>query len=152
MIVISHRGNVSGREPLFENDPDYILQAIKIGFDVEIDVWYNGSHYFLGHDSPQYKIDENFLRNERLWCHAKNMQAMAEMVSSGIHCFWHQTDDCTLTSRGHIWCFPGIKCSKGIIVHTESPNQSLEKIDCFGVCTDYPIYWQKLYDHQSSLV
>ena len=36
---IAHRGNTRGPKPEKENDPEYILQAINEGFDVEIDVW-----------------------------------------------------------------------------------------------------------------
>jgi hypothetical protein len=38
-IWIAHRGNTRGPNPEKENHPDYILQAIREGFDVEIDVW-----------------------------------------------------------------------------------------------------------------
>lgn len=151
MIVISHRGNLHGRYPSLENDPNYILQAIECGFEVEIDVWHDGSNYFLGHDFPQHKVEESFLKNERLWCHAKNMEALVKMTSCNIHCFWHQTDDCTLTSRGFIWCFPGIKCSKGILVHPDAPNNLVQSVETFGVCTDYPVNWNKISVPQSSL-
>ena len=38
-IWIAHRGNTRGPNPEKENQPEYILQAINEGFDVEIDVW-----------------------------------------------------------------------------------------------------------------
>ena len=38
-ILIAHRGNTRGPKPEKENQPEYILQAIQEGFDVEIDVW-----------------------------------------------------------------------------------------------------------------
>lgn len=31
---ISHRGNLAGRMPEFENRPDYIDKALNLGFDV----------------------------------------------------------------------------------------------------------------------
>ena len=40
MILISHRGNIDGVNKLKENKINYINEAIKNGFDVEIDVWY----------------------------------------------------------------------------------------------------------------
>ena len=40
MILISHRGNLDGKELSFENRPDYIDKAIRHGFDVEIDIRY----------------------------------------------------------------------------------------------------------------
>ena len=34
MIFISHRGNLNGPEPLRENCPSYIDEALRAGYDV----------------------------------------------------------------------------------------------------------------------
>ena len=113
MILISHRGNLNGKSNR-ENQPDYIHEALVQDFDVEIDVWWFGDGgYWLGHDKPQYHVDENFLENPRLWCHAKNIDALYKMnINSLIHCFWHQEDDVTLTSRGYLWTYSGKQLTK----------------------------------------
>ena len=38
MILIAHRGNTIGPNIEKENHPDYIDEAIKKGFDVEVDI------------------------------------------------------------------------------------------------------------------
>ena len=38
MRYISHRGNLTGRDPFRENTVEYIQEALDKGFDVEIDV------------------------------------------------------------------------------------------------------------------
>ena len=38
MILISHRGNVNGRFEDWENKPEYINDALNLGYDVEVDV------------------------------------------------------------------------------------------------------------------
>ena len=38
MYLISHRGNLDGIEKDYENNPDYINQAISRGYNVEVDV------------------------------------------------------------------------------------------------------------------
>ena len=43
MILIAHRGNVSGPNPEMENNPLYIDRALEKGYDVEIDI--RGSFY-----------------------------------------------------------------------------------------------------------
>lgn len=108
MIFISHRGNLTGKAGEgWENHPDYINEALNRKFDVEVDVWFINNSFFLGHDNPQYEIQESFLRNNHLWCHAKNKEALDIMINRGLHCFWHNADDYTLTSKGYIWCYPG---------------------------------------------
>ena len=76
MIYISHRGNLNGKSDR-ENQPDYIEEALAQGFDVEIDVWWVGNSFYLGHDGPIYKIELKWLldRTSKLWCHAKNGEA-----------------------------------------------------------------------------
>lgn len=139
-IYISHRGNVSGSIPDKENSPDYIEKALSLGFEVEIDVWYINKSFYLGHDEPKYLISKSFLKNNKLWCHAKNIDALEEMLKDNIHCFWHQNDDVTLTSKNFLWYFPGkIKEKKGIDVMPEKNLISIEKYKLLGigVCSDY---------------
>ena len=38
MIFIAHRGNISGIDKEKENSPDYLIKAINLGFDVEVDL------------------------------------------------------------------------------------------------------------------
>lgn len=39
-MFISHRGNLNGPSPDFENRPEYIIETLHRGYDVETDVWY----------------------------------------------------------------------------------------------------------------
>src|SRR3989338_965458 len=107
MILIAHRGNWFGSKPQRENKPKYIQQALDLGYDAEVDVWYINQRWWLGHDQPQYKIDLKFLKTKGLWCHAKNVQALVKLLVAGIHCFWHENDERALTSKGFIWTYPG---------------------------------------------
>lgn len=134
MILISHRGNIKGKQPKLENNPTYIDLAIKKGYNVEVDVWYDNGFY-LGHDFPQYEISFNYLINDKLWCHAKNIEAIIEMKKYPIHYFWHQEDDITLTSKEYIWAYPGKQPIKNsIAVMPELYNDDISK--CIGICSD----------------
>jgi len=142
LILISHRGNISGPLAAFENSPQYVLKAIDLGYDVEIDVWNLGDKWYLGHDSPQYLVDLEFLENPKLWCHAKNIDALSRMISNkNIRCFWHQEDDVTLTSDNYLWTYPGkIQGTKSICVMPEKFNIKIgDKIisKCAGICSDF---------------
>ena len=143
MILISHRGNLNGRVIENENNPLYIDRALGKGYDVEIDVWYEDSKWYLGHDNPQYEIELDYLKNQSLWCHAKNIEALYEMTShSDIHSFWHQEDDVTLTSRNFIWTYPGKKLTEAsICVLPEKNNEISKKV--LGICSDFVVYYNK---------
>ena len=59
--LISHRGNISGPNISLENDPTYILEALSLGYDCEVDVWLVKKELYLGHDEPTYKTSIEFL-------------------------------------------------------------------------------------------
>ena len=134
MILISHRGNIDGKYPDFENNPIYINKALKNGYDVEIDVWCMDNRWYLGHDSPDHEITLDYLKNDKFWCHAKNIDALHGMLKEGdIHCFWHQEDDFTLTSKGVIWTCKETT-SKSICVLPEKTGTEIG--ECLGICSD----------------
>jgi hypothetical protein len=141
MILISHRGNISGPNPEKENHPEYILAALQEGYDVEIDVWFENGKFMLGHDEPQYEfpfelLDKNY---PKLWVHCKNMDALSvlnNLDSSGnkVNYFMHESDFGVLTSKGYIWSTNLF--NKGILVMPEAFNR--EPIETtLGVCSDY---------------
>ena len=67
MKLISHRGNLEGENPLLENSPEYIDEAIESGFDVEVDVRCEDHQFYLGHDDPQYYVPMSWLVKRKDW-------------------------------------------------------------------------------------
>tara|TARA_R110000744_G_scaffold10219_3_gene31937 strand:- start:2586 stop:3008 length:423 start_codon:yes stop_codon:yes gene_type:complete len=134
MILISHRGNLDGKNIERENSISYIEEALSNGFDVEIDIWKVSDKYMLGHDEPQYSVNLDFLKNNKLWCHAKNIDALYGMKVNDVHCFWHQEDDVTLTSKGYLWTYPNKQLTpKSIAV---LPEGVIEE-EIAGFCSDF---------------
>ena len=85
MKLIAHRGNVDGPNPDKENHPDYINEAIILGYNVEIDVWFINNKYYLGHNNPIYEIKYNFLFDSRFWLHAKNGEVFDCQLLRTLH-------------------------------------------------------------------
>lgn len=147
MKLIAHRGNIDGSNLNKENDPEYIDFAIKMGYDVEIDVRLENHYLYLGHDLPQYQVSMLWLnqRRENLWIHCKNLNALRLFSDSPIdfNYFWHQEDDFALTSQKYIWTYPGKPYThKSVIVMPEWEVQlenfdSLKDCECYGICSDY---------------
>ena len=141
MKLIAHRGNTVGRFESWENEPTYIDKAINEGFDVEIDVWYVNKVLYLGHDTPQYGVNVQWLidRTNSLWIHCKNIEAVQYFNDHdfyNLNYFWHETDTVTLTSRKFIWAYPGKQPIKGsIAVMPEIFNDDISS--CMGVCSDH---------------
>lgn len=136
MILISHRGNIDGRNPQLENGEGYCQAAIDAGYNVEIDVWVYDGIFWTGHARPQYRVDTDFFLKEEVWCHAKDIEALKRLLELGAHCFFHQNDNVTLTSKGYIWTNPTQPLTeKSICVLPEL--QTIDIKGCAGVCSDY---------------
>jgi glycerophosphoryl diester phosphodiesterase len=140
MILISHRGNLIGPNPLKENSLQYIQEALDKGFDVEIDIWLNDGIFYLGHDAIQYEVTLDWLnkRKNNLWIHCKNIEAIEWFNGSleTYNYFWHQEDTVTLTSKSFIWAYPGKQpINRSIAVMPEIFNDDLNS--CIGICSDY---------------
>jgi hypothetical protein len=141
MILISHRGNINGKNTEKENHPSYIDTALNLGDDVEIDIWYIDDKLWLGHDEPQYEVSLEWLelRSPSLWIHCKDMNSLSylneysDKVSSQFNYFSHDVDMGVLTSHNYIWSTH--LYDRGILVLPEVFNK--EPIEgTLGICSD----------------
>lgn len=135
MKLISHRGNLIGKEIELENSPQFIEKALSFNFDVECDLWYLDNKFFLGHDKAQYSIDFSWLNKnkDKLWVHCKNLQCVSILNESNLNYFWHENDKMTITSKKIPWCKENVFIKHGVTVvfkKQEVPNY------IFGVCSD----------------
>jgi len=147
MILISHRGNINGKDESKENKPSYIVDAIRKGYNVEVDFWYDNGKFVLGHDEPQYSIPLDFIENyyRYLWIHCKNHDALSKLVEidrGGVYFnyFWHDSDDVIITSKGYMWANPGTYIEGSIAVMPEYKKDKIE--GRLGVCSDYIINYE----------
>lgn len=138
MKFISHRGNINGPNLDKENHPDYINISLQLGYDVEVDVWYNDEKWYLGHDYPTYDVKLDFLLDNRLWLHAKNGNAFYHLLKyDSCNVFWHTDEDWILTSKCYIWTQPTKTLYSGSICVMPELGYSGDINDCFGICSDY---------------
>lgn len=133
-LIISHRANLNGPSPE-ENNPEKIRKVLSMGYHVECDLQLIDNELWLGHDHPEYKIDYDFLLQNNLIVHCKNIDSL-DLISKDprIHCFSHNLDDVVLTSRNIPWVYPNKKVTKNSIA-CMFDNDNL---DVYGICTDYP--------------
>jgi|TARA_R110002167_G_scaffold55962_3_gene158949 hypothetical protein len=140
--LISHRGNIRGRNPGLENWPGYIVSALREGYDVEIDVWEVDGNIYLGHDRPIYEVACTFLTIPGLWCHFKT-PSLCERFEGDTHMnyFVHDSEDSVLTSRGYRIYHPKALqseiTSKAVAMCPEQRNDKvLDLAGFYGICSD----------------
>jgi len=156
MKLISHRGNINGRNPERENTPEYIEEAL-INFDVEIDLMYKDNSIWLGHCSPEIKIDTDWLlkNSSKLWIHCKDLESLDflsrlndEILESKnyttLNYFGHSNDPFVLTSKNILFCLPSNNLtSKCVLVMPEYFGFEPCSFNIYGILTDYPINYKK---------
>ena len=153
-IIISHRGNLDGPNPLRENRIDYIIESLDVCLFTEVDLWRFGEYLFLSHDKPlttaEYQMGiEQFLfeYKDRLVIHCKNIQALQLLAglknSAYYNFFWHENDTYTLTNKGWIWAYPDKQVTPTrnlqvqpftVAVLPELSDTNLDNF--FAICTD----------------
>lgn len=136
MKLIAHRGNTKGPSGDLENSPQLIERAVKLGYDVEVDVWYIDETFWLGHDKPTFQMGSYWLYHPKLWRHAKNLPALRKMLDAKVHCFWHENDERTLTSHGYVWTYTGKEYDDHSVIVNVGPIDG-EIPNVYGICSDY---------------
>jgi len=143
MLIISHRGNISGPDKEIENNPKHLEQVMR-EYCVEVDLRVHKNKLYLGHDECQYEIKRDWLFNHYsfLWVHCKNADALEYCSQMPfLHYFWHNTDDYTITNKNMIWAYPGKrKINDFTILVMPEPHWTHDEIVSFepyGICSDY---------------
>ncbi len=139
MKFIAHRGCLTGPKKELENTTKQINKALVLGYEVEIDVRCTDGDFWLGHDNPIEKVTSSFLNNKKLWVHAKDIQTLYELLLLDCVCFYHNSDDVTLTSNQYLWTYVGKELTyNSIAVLPEQSNYTDKELsNCAGFCSDY---------------
>jgi len=154
MKIISHRGNLKGPDPIHENTQSHIDFALKKSYDVEIDLWKIGDKFLLGHDKPENEVELDWLgeRKDNLWIHTKNFHAFEDLLKKNnrYNFFYHTNEPLVLVSNGVIWSHKPneIYYPERCIIPLLNKSSLVEskKKNWFGVCTDYPILLEKIFN------
>ena len=154
MIVISHRGNLTG--PDGDCRYDKVRRALDLGFDVELDVRSRDGELFVGHDRMLYPLSDLTLTEReasRVWFHAKDWRAAAAVGASGRLCFCHGDEESAFVANGYghvLWMHPRVnpelsaadgirdKVLLDVDGHPRVEYAALQDLP-FAICTDWPV-------------
>lgn len=142
MRIIAHRGNINGPS-VYENQPQTLLKAIEMGYDVECDVRFMANRLWLGHDNADFLLNEDLMEKliPHAWFHCKDLQSLEYLASREldyINYFYHEDDKYVVTSHGFVWAYPGnLGGPNTVMVMPELSNIKVPN-NVYGVCTDYP--------------
>ena len=140
-VFIANRGNYQGADTDNENTFSYLLQAFNAGHLVVCDIQTYKSVLYFGHNEPKETVNWQFITKNKVICRAVDLDSFVVLYNLNAHCFWYQTDDMSLTSRGYLWCKPDVQIDHTRAIWTNVNKEKLhsrpDKI--FGICGDIVI-------------
>lgn len=145
MRCYAHRGNFLGKKPELENTRLYIKNALCNGFGAEVDVWYLDGKLYLGHDKPGVEISLEFLINDRIIVHAKDVNTLKYLAKfTNIHSFFQSSDEVSITTWGkfvHHQNSTQVNFGKNDIMVCERYPSDGSAHNSYGVICDDRGYW-----------
>ena len=146
-MFIAHRCNLNGPSEN-ENTIKAMLECIKAGFLVEVDIRLVDSKLFIGHDRAEEEIEIDLLLQhaDKLFIHCKNIESLLYLRPYNKLCiFGHAVDEFVLTSQLDVFCGVGV-IKRGCIcvmpeLHTRKISGEELRI-CQHVLTDFPYRYE----------
>lgn len=139
-IIISHLGNINGRNPAEENKRPYIEKALAAGWHVCVDVVFHCGNFILPFDGGFHHMPPAMLSKQRVWCRAYDPATLDALCNVGAHSFMDAANTAVLTSAQFIWTPPGIELSpRSIACFPEDATPDwLDNYEPAGLCSNAP--------------
>lgn len=139
-IIISHLGNISGRQEAQENTLPYVRAALRAGWHVCIDVVYAADGFFLTGQGAGQAVPPVMLASQFVWCRAKDPFTVTALCDMGAHVVPATTAPIALTTAQFLWTLPGTHLTpRSIAVFPELTDPAwLDCEDFAGICTNTP--------------
>lgn len=140
-IIISHLGNINGRNEKQENRLAYVQEALKAGWHVCIDVVFHCGSFLLPFDGGFNSAPAAFFSKQRIWCRAHDPITLDALCNINAHAFLNTDSGLALTSAQFIWTLPpNDLLSRSIAVFPETAEPGwLELAEPAGLCSNEPV-------------
>jgi hypothetical protein len=140
-IIISHLGNIDGRQPDRENTLPYVKEALAAGWHVCVDVWYTNGGFVLPSASGAYHLPPALLSNCRVWSRTYDPETIHALCTIKAHCVIAAESPVLLTSEQFLWTLPPTPlASRAIAVFPElATPEWLEQYEPAGLCSNEPV-------------
>lgn len=137
MRIISHRGNLHGRDPARENTPQYVEEAVAAGMHVAVDVRVDtasGGFWLVGGDGTLHPVPTEFLTRGCIW-------AIGSCLPDTLNRMEHRRDiEHVLQNDGEtsaVICCPGFETGMAVaLLASRGLNRGIT------LCTDFAWAWR----------
>lgn len=139
-IIISHLGNIAGRQPKQENRFKYLKAALDAGWHVCADVVFYQGGFLLPYDGGFNPAPPSFFSNQRVWSRCYNADTLDALCNIGAHAFMDAEHMPTLTSSQFIWTPANRELSPRSIAYLPEMAEPtwLDSYEPAGLCSNEP--------------
>jgi hypothetical protein len=139
-IIISHLGNINGRDEKRENTPAHVDKALKAGWHVCVDVIFKNGGFFLPHANGNSVLTPSFFSKPRVWSRAYDPETADALCNIGAHNFVYAGGFLALTSSQFVWTPPPHPLTARAIAYLPetAAAQWLADAEPAGLCSDTP--------------
>jgi hypothetical protein len=139
-IIISHLGNIHGRDETRENRLAYVQEALKAGWHVCVDVVFHCGSFVLPFDGGFNPAPPAFFSKQRVWCRAHDPMTLDALCNINAHAFLNTDSGLALTSSQFIWTAqPYDLVARSIAAFPEdAPAAWLDTAEPAGLCSNAP--------------
>lgn len=139
-IIISHLGNINGRDETRENRLAYVQEALKAGWHVCVDVVFHCGSFLLPFDGGFNSVPPAFFSKQRVWCRAHDPVTLDALCNVNAHTFLNTDSGLALTSAQFVWtAHPHELVSRSIAAFPENaPPEWLAAAEPAGLCSNAP--------------
>jgi hypothetical protein len=156
MLFISYRGIYDGNNFEDANTPKQIQKAISNGFNVMMDVWKEGSKFYLGNDQPITEVSEKYLQNKRFWLNARNTE-MQNYLTAQPHSlypnyFWFVSPmpppPYVVASNGKLITPGTVPINNNSVIYlpeiSDTAMFSTVNLKCYGITSSYLTFIRRM--------
>jgi hypothetical protein len=139
-IIISHLGNIDGRQPELENTLKYVQASLKAGWHVCVDVQLLNGGFVLPNENGFSVAPPSFFSQQRVWSRCYNAETLDALCTIGAHAFMGGEIPLSLTTAQFIWTMPPRELSpRSIAAFPELAEPSwLDNYEPAGLCSNEP--------------
>lgn len=137
LILISHLGNIDGRNEETENTVSAITHALNLGYNVCCYVVSVHDAFLLPSARGYQRLPYALLSNPKVWFLTADAPTLDALCAANAHAV-PDGAAVVLTSVHYLWCMPGNKLTpRSIAVFPEQAESSwLTSFEPAGLCSD----------------
>jgi hypothetical protein len=154
MLFISYQGIFDGNDFENANTPKQIGKALSAGFSVAIDVWKEGSKFYLGSNVPETEVLPTYFKGNKFWLNSRNAE-MTDWLNTqptslypNYYSLTYPIPEYVTASNGKLITFGVKPINNSSVIYLPEVEDtamfSMVSVKCFGIISAYLTFIRRM--------